>query len=84
MNNIDEIRDFIEENRLFDLINIPDGLILIFTNKGSILSGLLELILFLEERFNIAFYEDEIDFNNFNTLEKIDKQVKSKLSNTHN
>ena len=84
MNNIDEIRDFIEENGLFDLINVPDGKILVFANNKSIFSGLLELILFLEERFNIVFYEDEIDINNFNTLEKIDKQVKIKLLKTHN
>lgn len=48
---------------------------------GGILDSIsvLDLLLFIEEQFEIEFMPHEVDFDRLDTLERIDRLIRSKL-----
>ncbi len=84
MNNREEIRQFIIENFLYgDERNFNPGDS--FFESGRVkFDGFLELISFLEERFNIFFKDGELIPAGFDTFEKINKNVILKTSGETN
>lgn len=82
METLDKIRTFVIENFLFG-----DGTNL--TNNTSFLkeniidsTGILEIIAFLEQEFQIKINDDEILPENLDSLSNIDVFLKKKLSYT--
>ena len=82
MNYINVIREFIVENFLFgDGHNLKDNSSLI--EDGIIDStGVVELIAFIEENYNIVLADNELVQENFSSLNAIDRFLKSKLNST--
>jgi acyl carrier protein len=86
MINQDEIKktvkEFIYQNFIFDSSKtLPDDESLL--GSGTIDStGILELIGFLEEKFNITFMDSELVGENFDTLIKITAFLQKKLNNS--
>ena len=81
MSNIDRIREFIVEQLLF---GERDKLIddTPFYNTGIFDSlGMLRLIDFLEETFNIKIEDDELIPENFENLSRVAHFIERKLSN---
>lgn len=80
MTFIPEIRDFIVENFLFgDGKELNDNTS--FFEKGIIDStGIMELIAFLEDRYNIHIADEELVADNFSSLENINKFLKQKIN----
>lgn len=78
----DEIRNLIVENVLFILdvknLNIADDVILTAYGIDSMKS--VNLIIELEEIFNIEFEDDDMLFENFSTIQKIISMVSSRLT----
>ncbi len=76
--NIETINQFIVDNFLFgDGAKLADDTPLF--EKGIIDStGVLELIAFIEDNFNIVFKDDEIIQDNFSSLSAIEKFLQSK------
>jgi acyl carrier protein len=77
----ESIREFIIENFLFG-----DGKELStdtrLFEKGIIDStGILELVAFIEDRFNISITDDELIVANFLTLSAIDSFLQTKINN---
>jgi len=74
----DTIRQFIVDNFLFgdgDKLALDTPLF----EKGIIDStGVLELVAFIEENFNVTISDDELVQNNFSSLIAIDKFLQSK------
>jgi len=81
MNNHKElVRDFIVDNFLFG-----DGNKLAFDTllieKGIIDStGVLELVAFIEENYNVTVTDEELVQENFSSLNAIDRFLKSKIN----
>lgn len=76
----EDVLNFFEENFM---VEFEDG----FNNEAPLLengiidsTGVLELVEFLNEKFNINIEDDEIIPENLDSLNKIEKFVKSKLS----
>ena len=77
-----EVRQFIKKNFLFDdNANLGDELSLIGTGVVDS-TGVLELIAFLEKRFDVAFDDSELVVDNFDTVERITSFIVRKLNNT--
>jgi len=73
------VRDFIQQNFIFD----PK---MVLANDESLLgagvidsTGVLELIGFLEEKFQLQFGDDELIAENFDTILKITAFLQKKL-----
>ncbi len=80
MNHIEIVRNFIIENFLFGK-NEKLGNDTSFLEDGIIDStGILELIAFLEETFEIVVEDDEILPENLNSLTTIDEYLKRKIA----
>jgi acyl carrier protein len=79
-----EIHEFIVENLLFGNENNFNHAASLFESEKINFSGFLELISFLEERFNIFFMDDELIPHNFDSLEKINKYLILKTSRPGN
>jgi acyl carrier protein len=74
------VRDFIQQNFIFD----PN---MVLANDESLLgagvidsTGVLELIGFLEDKFQLQFGDDELVAENFDTVIKISAFLQNKLS----
>jgi acyl carrier protein len=78
-----ELRDFIAKNFLFcDQFSLPDTAS--FLESGIIDSTrVLELILFLEERYQITLSDAEIVPENLDSIESLKFFVESKLNVLH-
>ena len=83
MNNSKEIvKDFIVDNFLFGNANKLDTDTPLF-EKGIIDStGVLELLAFIEENFNIKVSDEELVLSNFSSINAIEKFVLSKNNHT--
>lgn len=80
MEQIDKLKDFVINNFLFGKNNLlaydTD-----FFEKGIIDStGILELVCFVEESFNISVQDDEIVPENFSSLTKLNEYINQKLN----
>jgi len=75
---LETVKQFIVDNFLFgDGAKLADDTPLF--EKGIIDStGVLELIAFIEDNFNIVFKDDEIIQDNFSSLSAIEKFLQSK------
>jgi acyl carrier protein len=80
MSQIDAVKEFIIENFLFgeeEQIELETD----FFDKGIIDStGVIELVSFLEERFNISVDDDELIPENLSSLKRVDSFLEKKLS----
>lgn len=78
-----ELRDFIAKNFLFcDEFSLPDTAS--FLDSGIIDSTrVLELILFLEERYHITLSDEEILPENLDSIQSLKIFVESKLNALH-
>ncbi len=84
MDTVSLVRDFVVENFLFG-----DGKVLkedtSFMEEGIIDStGILELVFFLEETFDISVADTELVPENFDSLSRISKYVETKTRSVHN
>ncbi len=82
MNHVQKVREFIIENFLYG----EDGRI---TDETSFLgssivdsTGVLELVNYLEETFQISIGDDEIIPDNLDSLKNIDRYLKRKMNGT--
>jgi len=80
MDLVNPVRDFVIENFLFgesgDFSEDTS-----FIDSGIIDStGILELVAFLEETYNLNVEDDELLPENFNSLSEISRFLKSKIS----
>jgi acyl carrier protein len=75
------VRQFIAENVLLGVhqTTIDDGTPLV---TGGLIDsiGMIGLVAFLEERFQIEFVPREINAHSLNTLEQIDELIRKKLA----
>ena len=72
MNTKSQIRTFIAENFLFSDNGFPLSDRASFIDEGVIDStGTLELVMFVEETFAIDVEDDEIEPDNFDSVEKL-------------
>ena len=80
MNQIEIVKEFIIENFLFgeeDQLKLDTN----FFDKGIIDStGVIELVSFLEETFNISVDDEELIPENLSSLKNIDVFLQKKLS----
>lgn len=80
MSQINAVKEFIIENFLFgeeEQLNLDTD----FFDKGIIDStGVIELVSFLEETFNISVEDEELIPENLSSLQKIDVFLSKKLS----
>ena len=75
----EEVSRFIKTNFLFDErpVNVNESLV----GSGTIDStGILEVIAFLEQRFNVTFEDEELVGDNFDTVDRIQSFLFKKLS----
>jgi len=80
MSRINTVKEFIIENFLFGEEEqlMPDT---DFFDKGIIDStGVIELVSFLEEKFNISVDDDELIPENLSSLKRVDLFLEKKLS----
>ena len=79
MDNLQIVREFIKDNFLFgDDRKLRDEAS--FLEEGIIDStGILELVLFLEEKFGISIGDDEVLPENLDSLNAIDKYLERKM-----
>ena len=75
---LETVREFVVENFLFgDGMNVNENTPLF--EKGIIDStGVLELVAFLEENFNITILDEELIQDNFFNLKAIERLLRSK------
>ena len=82
MNYINDIRNFVVENFLFgegEKLKNDNS----FLENGIVDStGILELVSFLEEKYDIAIADDELIPENLDSLKNIDSFLKRKLNGT--
>ena len=75
-----EIREFVTENFLFGQQNIPLANDESFLDGGIIDStGVLELVGFLEERYEIAIDDEDLVPDNLDSIERVAVFVERKL-----
>lgn len=82
MNYISDVREYIVEHFLFgDREKLQDDKS--FLESGIIDStGILELVTFLEENYNIAVADDELIPENLDSLNNIDTYLNRKMNGT--
>ena len=79
----EEVSKFINTNFLFDRKNVDINESLV--GSGTIDStGILEVITFLEKRFNVTFEDEELVGDNFDTVDRIRSFLFKKLSSNEN
>lgn len=82
MNNIEEIKEFIVDNFLFGDSQKLENDTALF-EKGIIDStGVLELVSFIEENYNVTINDDDLIQDNFSSLVAINQFLKSKQNNS--
>jgi len=80
MSQINAVKEFIIENFLFGEVEQLE-LDTDFFDKGIIDStGIIELVSFLEEKFNISVDDDELIPENLSSLKRVDLFLEKKLS----
>jgi acyl carrier protein len=80
MSQINAVKEFIIENFLFGE-EVQLELYTDFFDKGIIDStGVIELVSFIEEKFDISVDDDELIPENLSSLKKIDVFLQKKLS----
>lgn len=73
------IADFIRENFVFDGTEVDPGAS--FLDSGLIDStGILEVVLFVEERFGIAVADEEVIPEHFDSVRRLTAYVRRKLA----
>ncbi|GAC1445111.1 MAG: acyl carrier protein [Chloroflexota bacterium] len=76
-----QIHEFVVSNFLFDSGNIADDASLM--GEGVIDStGILELVMFVEESFGIVVTDDEVVPENFDSISALARYITSKLLDT--
>jgi acyl carrier protein len=83
MNAKDQVRQYIAENFLFsdDGCSLPDDAS--FLEEGIVDStGVLELVMFVEQEFNIAVSDDEIVPENFDSVNRLATYIRRKTAAT--
>ncbi|UCF07051.1 MAG: acyl carrier protein [bacterium] len=79
-----QIRDFIIENFLFGSSDAPFGDDESFLESGIIDStGILELVSFVEERFDIEVKDEELIPDNFDSVGKLVGYINNKMNKIH-
>jgi acyl carrier protein len=82
MQHKSEIRQFIVENFLYGKDDHTIGDDVSFLEKGIIDStGILELVSFIEEKYNISVEDEELMPDNFDTLNNLSSFVSKKIGN---
>lgn len=84
MQHKSEIRQFIVENFLYgrDDHTLVDDVS--FLEKGIIDStGVLELVAFIEEKYNVSVNDEELIPDNFDSLNNLSSYVAQKMGNNH-
>jgi acyl carrier protein len=80
MNVIEKVEEFLVEHNYaknFEIINSTDSL----TENGYIDSiGIRRLIIFLENEYNFAVSDEDLEPENFDSLKAIENYVRSKTS----
>ena len=79
MENMTKVREFIVENFLFGDGDEFKNDTPFFENGIVDSTGILEIISFLEETFQINIEDEELIPENFSTVQTIDKYLSSKL-----
>jgi acyl carrier protein len=79
-----EIRQFVVDNFLYGRDDHTLGDDVSFLEKGIIDStGVLELVSFIEEKYNVSVDDEELIPDNFDTLNNISSYVVKKMGNSH-
>ncbi len=80
MKNVEEmIRAYIAENLLFSDNGYPHSDSTSFLDKGIVDStGIIELVMFVEEDFNITVDDEELVPDNFDSVSKLSAYIRSK------
>ena len=79
MNTKEQVRQYIAENFLFsdDGCSLPDDAS--FLEEGIVDStGVLELVMFVQEEFGIAVSDDEIVPQNFDSIDRLAAYIETK------
>jgi acyl carrier protein len=84
MNYREEISQFVVENFLLGSLENFNQADSYFVSGKIKFDGFLELISFLEERFDVFFRDDELIPENFDNLDKIINNLKLKTSGETN
>jgi acyl carrier protein len=80
----EQIMNFISSNLLFSDDSFPYSENDSFLENGIVDSiGIMELVLFIEENFNISIENGEITPMNFDSVAKLSTYVRSKMNNTY-
>jgi len=75
----DQVRDFVKENFLFGDTTITFDSTDSFIEKGIVDStGVLELVSFIEERFNFRILDEEIIPDNLDSIKNLTLFIKKK------
>jgi acyl carrier protein len=82
LNTTESVRDFIESN----LLTFDDGLSIEnddnFFELGFVDSSVaMQLVIFVEEKFDIQVTDDDLDLINFSTINRIVQFINKKKSN---
>jgi len=80
MSYTEEIKEFIVDNFLFGESNGLDDEMSLFERGIISSSGILELIAFMEEKYNITFADNELTPKNFSNIKTIGAFVKEKIT----
>lgn len=79
----EKIRDYIEDNLLFGGTNVE------FDNDSSLLElgivdsvGVMELVLFVEEHYDLRIEDDEIIPDNFDSVNQLAHYIRAKQEST--
>ncbi len=73
------VRDFIRQNFIFDAAVVLDDNQSLLGSGVIDSTGVLELIGYLEEKFQLQFGDDELVAENFDNVEKITAFLQKKL-----
>lgn len=78
MDSIPAVKDYIIENFLFGDGDSLDDNIPLFENGFIDSTGVLEIVCFIEEKFDVALEDEELIPENFYSLKTIDSFLKQK------
>lgn len=81
MNTEDQVRNYIAKNLLFNNNGYPYGDDISFLEEGIVDSqGVMELVLFVEEKFGINVKDEDITPDNFDSITKLANYIHRKRS----
>jgi acyl carrier protein len=77
----EQVRDFVQENFLFGDRNVTFGSSDSFIEKGIVDStGVLELVSFVEDRFNFEIRDEEIIPDNLDSIINLTSFIEKKIN----